>query len=138
MHESYEPMHEVRAAPPRAFGVMVAVVLVLIGLYPLLAKAPPHYWVLGAAVPVALLAWRAPRIFAAPNRLWMKLGELLARVVAPVALGILYFGMFVPTGWLMRAFGHDPLRRKRDPGASTYWIERDPPGPSGESLTHPF
>jgi hypothetical protein len=138
MHESFEPMHEVRAAPPRAFGLMVAVVLALIGLYPLLAKAPPHYWALVAAVPVALLAWRAPRIFAAPNRLWMKLGELLARVVAPIALGLLYFGMFVPTGWLMRVCGHDPLHRKRDPGAETYWIERDPPGPSGESLAHPF
>jgi hypothetical protein len=51
---------------------------------------------------------------------------------------LLYYGMFVPMGWLMRATGRDPLRLARDPAAASYWIERDPPGPAGDSLTHPF
>jgi hypothetical protein len=138
MHESFEPKHEVRAASPRAFGLMVASVLVLVALWPFLAKGAPRWWALAASLAAALLAWRAPQVFALPNRAWMKLGELLARIVAPVALALLYFGMFVPMGWLMRATGRDPLRVKRDATATTYWIERDPPGPPGDSLTHPF
>jgi hypothetical protein len=53
-------------------------------------------------------------------------------------LALLFYGMFVPLGWLMRATGRNPLRLQREPEAATYWIERDPPGPSGDSLTHPF
>jgi hypothetical protein len=45
---------------------------------------------------------------------------------------------FVPTGLLMRACGRDPLRLKPDPEASTYWVERDPPGPKPESMIHQF
>jgi hypothetical protein len=48
----------------------------------------------------------------------MKLGELLARVVSPLALAVLYFRMFVPLGWIMRLAGRRPLRLKRDPVAA--------------------
>ena len=138
MHEAFEPLHEARAASPRAFGMMLVVVFALIALWPLLAANAPRWWALAPALLAAVLAWRAPQMFAAPNRAWMKLGELLARVVAPVALVLLFYGMFVPLGWLMRATGRNPLRLERDPAATTYWIERDPPGPSGDSFTHPF
>ena len=138
MHEAFEPLHETRAASPRAFGLMLVVVFALIAIWPLFAKEQPRWWALMVALLAALLAWRAPRVFAVPNRLWMKLGELLARIVAPVALALLFYGMFVPLGWLMRATGRNPLLLKRDVAADTYWIERDPPGPSGDSLTHPF
>jgi len=138
MHESFEPKHEVRSATPRAFGLMLVAVCLLVGMWPLLARQSPRAWALGLALVVALAAWRAPRIFAGPNRVWMHLGGLLARIVAPIALALLFYGLFVPMGWLLRAFGHDPLRLRRDAAATSYWIERDPPGPSGASLTHPF
>jgi Saxitoxin biosynthesis operon protein SxtJ len=138
MHESFEPHHKVRAASPRAFGLMLVALCVVIAFWPLVAKHSPRWWVLAPGALAAVLAWWVPQVFALPNRAWMKLGELLARVVAPVALALLYFGMFVPMGWLMRAFGRDPLRLARDPAAVSYWIERDPPGPPGDSLTHPF
>jgi Saxitoxin biosynthesis operon protein SxtJ len=138
MHEAFEPHHEARAASPRAFGLMVVAVFVLIALWPLFGNAAPRWWAFAPALVAAALAWWTPQVFALPNRGWMKLGELLARVVAPVALALLYYGMFVPMGWLMRATGRDPLRLARDPAAASYWIERDPPGPAGDSLTHPF
>jgi hypothetical protein len=117
---------------------MLAAVFVLVALWPLLSAHAPRWWALAPASLAALLAWRMPRVFAGPNRAWMKLGELLARIVAPIALALLYYGMFVPMGWLMRATGRDPLRLQRDPVAASYWIEREPPGPSGDSLSHPF
>ena len=138
MHEAFEPLHENRAASPRAFGLMLVVVFALIALWPLFSGNAPRWWAFAPALLAAVLAWRAPQVIAVPNRLWMKLGELLARIVAPVALALLFYGMFVPLGWLMRATGRNPLLLERDVAADTYWIERDPPGPSGDSLTHPF
>ncbi|MET0917973.1 MAG: SxtJ family membrane protein [Burkholderiales bacterium] len=138
LHESFEPQHEVRVASPRAFGVMLAVVLLVIALWPLVHAQPLRAWALAIALPAAVLAWLAPRIYAGPNRAWMKLGELLARVVSPLALAVLYFGMFVPLGWIMRLAGRRPLRLKRDPVAATYWIERAPRSAEHENMKHPF
>jgi len=39
---------------------------------------------------------------------------------------------------VMRALGKDPLRLKRDPKATSYWIVREPPGPAPETMKHQY
>lgn len=117
---------------------MLAVVLLAIALWPLAHARPLRAWALPIALLAAVLAWLAPRVYAWPNRAWMKLGELLARVVSPLALAVLYFGMFVPLGWIMRLAGRRPLRLQRDPAAATYWIERAAQRAQHENMKHPF
>jgi hypothetical protein len=68
----------------------------------------------------------------------MRFGLLLGRLVSPIVVGVLFFVVFTPFGLVMRAFGYDPLRLKADPRASTYWIERSPPGPAPESMKDQF
>jgi len=43
-----------------------------------------------------------------------------------------------PIAFLLRALGKDPLRLRFDPAAPTYWLDRRPPGPSGESMPNQF
>jgi len=117
---------------------MLAVLFVLVALWPLHVFEPPRAWAAIVALVLALVAWRAPHVYATPTRWWLKLGELLARIVAPIALAVLYFGMFVPIAWLMRVTGRRPLHLNRDPALSTYWIEREQKPFSRESLGHPF
>ena len=62
------------------------------------------------------------------NAAWMKLGELMGRVVNPIVLGLIYFGVFTPTGLAMRFIGRDVLARQWDTGRTSYWVERDQPG----------
>ena len=38
----------------------------------------------------------------------------------------------------MRLAGKDPLRLRREPDAPSYWIVRDPPGPTPESMSDQF
>lgn len=66
----------------------------------------PLYWALGAlALPVGCL-----------------LGEVL--------LALVYYGLFVPLGLAMRLARRDPLQRRFDPQATTYWQpKQQPPGP---------
>lgn len=122
----------------RAFGIVFAVVFAAIGLWPLPGGDPPRGWALAAAaallaVALARAAWLAPF-----NRVWFRFGLLLQRVVHPVVLAVIYFGVVTPTGLVLRALGNDPLRRRREPDAATYWIRRDPPGPERESMTRQF
>lgn len=72
------------------------------------------------------------------NRLWMRLAELLNRVVSPVVLGIIYFALFTPVALFMRVIGRDALHRRFDPIARSYWVHREPPGPDPKSLPNQF
>jgi hypothetical protein len=72
------------------------------------------------------------------NRLWMKFGLLLGMIVAPVALGVLFFVVITPLGILARAFGNDFLRIKPDTTKSSYWVDREPPGPDAASMHRQF
>ena len=61
---------------------------------------------------VALLR---PNVLSPLNRLWIKLGVLMAIIMSPIVLGLLFFLVVTPVGLLMRATGKDPLRLRQDP-----------------------
>jgi hypothetical protein len=46
-------------------------------------------------------------------------------VLSHVILGTVFFGVFTPIALLMRGVGRDPMNRKLDRAAKTYWIARD-------------
>lgn len=115
----------------RSFGWTFTVVFALLGLafYPwLFALAAAT-----AAVTLTRAHWLAPA-----KRGWMRFGALLHRVVSPVVLGLIFYGMFAPIGIAMRIAGRDALRRSFEPRAPSYWIERDPPGPADDSYRNMY
>jgi hypothetical protein len=59
-------------------------------------------------------------------------------LAVPIVMRLLFFGVVTPIGVAMRLAGRDPLRRRHDPSASSYWILRRPPGPSPVSMRRQF
>jgi hypothetical protein len=47
-------------------------------------------------------------------------------VLSYVIMGTLFFGIITPTGIVMRIIGRDPLDRKFEPEADTYWHDCRP------------
>lgn len=47
-------------------------------------------------------------------------------VVSHLALGIIYYGIFTPVALVFRLMGRDPLNRRLDKQASTYWEPYEP------------
>lgn len=128
----------VPSASDRSFGFVFAIFFTIVALLPLLNSRPIRFWSLGLATIFLLLALLIPVVLAPLNRLWGWFGSLLHRIVSPVALGVLFFLVVMPTGLIMRVLGKDPLRMQLDPHAKTYWIERSPPGPDADSLKNQF
>lgn len=137
-HEDLTREQAVEGSSDRSFGVVFAVVFLLIAGWPLWHGEVPRWWAVGVAAVFALLAMLRPALLAGLNRQWMKLGVLLGKVVSPVALGLLFYGVVTPIGIALRLAGKDPLRLKFDRGADTYWIRREPPGPPPDSMTNQF
>jgi Saxitoxin biosynthesis operon protein SxtJ len=137
-HEDLTREEEVEGSSDRSFGVVFAVVFLIVALLPLLHSGAVRWWSVGVSAAFAVVAFTVPSILAVPNRLWMKFGLLLAKIVSPIALGILFYLVFTPIGLLMRLSGKDPMRLKADPNAKSYWIDREPPGPPPQSMTNQF
>src|SRR5258706_16142503 len=128
----------IEGSSDRVFGLVMAAAFLVIAGWPLLNAAPARWWAVGIAVLFALPAWLKPGLLSQLNRLWMKLGVLLGRLVGPIALGVLFYGVLTPLGTLMRLAGKDPLRLKLDADADSYWIQPHPPGPPPDSMTNQF
>jgi hypothetical protein len=137
-HEDLTREDEIEGSSDRSFGFVFAAVFAIIGAWPLLSSGSPRWWSIGIGAAFAVVAVVVPSILGGANRLWMKFGLLLAKIVSPIALGVLFYLVFTPIGLLMRLAGKDPLRLKADPNAKSYWIEREPPGPPPQSMTNQF
>jgi hypothetical protein len=137
-HENLSREEAVAGPSNRSFGLTFAVVFLLIG--GLLAWRG-HGWGYGvvvAGVGFAVVAFAAPRLLTPLNRVWLRVGLALHHVVNPVIMGALFYLTITPVGVVMRLAGKDFLRLKFDPGASTYWIERRPPGPKPDTMRNQF
>jgi hypothetical protein len=137
-HEDLSRTDDLKASSNRAFGWVFTVLFLVIGVRPLLSGAPPHWWSLIIAGVLAFITLTAPGILALPNRLWLRFGLLLNRVMSPVVLAFLFYAVVTPMGALMRRFAKDNLRLRTGKTDGSYWINRDPPGPKPESLHHQF
>lgn len=136
-HERLDHGRPVKGGSDRAFGIVFAVVFTLIGLLPVLGGGLPSWWALLVAAAFLALALARPALLAPLNRLWLKFGLLLHRIVSPLIMGMLFYGVVTPVGLLMRATGKDPMQRRRDPSAESYWIVREP-GPAPETMKQQF
>lgn len=56
---------------------------------------------------------------------WIYAVYPIGWVVSHTLLASIYYLVFTPVGVAMRLVGYDPLQRKLDPAAATYWIPRD-------------
>jgi hypothetical protein len=57
---------------------------------------------------------------------WMVLAFPIGWTVSHLVLALVYFGLFTPLALFFRIRGRDPLRRRRDPGAASYYIPKEP------------
>ena len=118
---------QVERGSEKSFGLVFAVVFLLVGLYPLVNNKDILLWPLITALIFFLFAYKAPKVLTVPNQLWFKFGLALGVVVAPVVMALVYFTTVVPIGLILRLMGKDMLRQKLDKNAKSYWIERDQP-----------
>lgn len=111
----------------KEFGYLVGFGLpILIGwLIPSLIGHGFRAWTLWIGIPALILGLVAPALLKQPFRAWMALGHALGWVNSHIILGLVFIVVLQPIAYVMRLFGHDPLRRKKDNGGKSYREERN-------------
>jgi len=110
-----------------SFGVVFAMVFLLIGLYPLMSGLGVRMWALIVVLLLLLSAYFVPKVLSIPNKLWFKFGMMLGNIIAPLIMAFVYFFTVLPIGLIMRLLGKDLLMQKIDKNLKSYWIERKEP-----------
>ncbi len=137
-HESFDREEEIKGSSDRSFGLVFTVFFSIIGGIKLWVGSSWFWpWFVAAGL-ILLLALVTPRVLAPANRLWLRFGLLLHRIVNPIVMGLLFFVTVTPIGLMLRLFGKDLLHLRRDGETHTYWIDRKPPGPSPDSMINQF
>jgi predicted membrane metal-binding protein len=137
-HEAFGRDDTPQPPSERSFAVVFTVFFSLVALWPLVRGRAWRPWALAVAAVFLAAGLVRPSVLRRPNLWWFRLALLLNRIVNPVVIGILFFGVVTPFAVVMRWAGKDPLRLRRDSTAPTYWIERDPPGPEPKSMVAQF
>lgn len=131
-------MSEIQLPSNRSFGTLFVAVFALLGAFSWWRGGALWPWLAGLSVLTLTVTLTTPSVLAPLNRAWMRLAELLNRIVSPIVLGVIFFGIFAPVGFFMRLAGRDALKRRFEAQARSYWIDRQPPGPDPAGLPNQF
>ena len=121
----------------RNFGLVTAAMLVLFFdiLIPWIWGIALPVWPLIAASVLILMALVYPKSLGPVYTVWMKFANVLGWINTRIILGLIFYTLFMPVGFVVRAVS-DPLRRKRDDASPSYREESRQP--KIENMERPY
>ncbi|MDA1091006.1 MAG: SxtJ family membrane protein [Proteobacteria bacterium] len=137
-HEDFAREDGPKVGSERSFGIVFAVVFAIIGLAPLWDGSPYRLWALIVAAAFLAAGMVAPVVLRPLNKIWFLFGMALHKVMNPLIMGLLFYLTVTPIALIMRMVGKDPLNRRFDPDAKSYWVVREPAGPAPETMRQQF
>ena len=108
----------------RSFGLLFFIVFLAFALWPLTKKGEINLYLISIALIFLILGLLNSKILTPLNKSWIKLGELLGRIIAPIVMAIVYFIILTPISLVVRLFGKDLIGMKFNKNLKTYWIKR--------------
>ena len=137
-HDPVRSPEKLEIGSNRAFGIIISIAFLIIGLWPLINENPIRTSLIYIALVLIIFSIFKPDFLKPLNRLWFLFGLILHKIFNPIIMGLLFYLTITPTGLLMRLFKKRPLNLSFDSSLETYWIQRSPPGPKSETMKNQF
>jgi hypothetical protein len=122
----------------RSFGLLFVAGFALLGAWAYWKHNPSYIIWLGLAIVFLPVSLMVPRLLSPLRRGWLRIGQILSRIINPLVLAVVYAAVIIPMGGLMRLFRRDALARSRAPAAASYWITRSGQKISVDNLRDQF
>ena len=108
----------------RKFGLFFSIVFSLFASYLFYVESIFWFYIFSLLTLVFIIITLIKNdLFGPLNKLWFKFGLLLGKIVNPIVMALIFFGIFTPIAIFIRIIGRDELRLKYK-NQSTHWIKR--------------
>ena len=108
----------------RSFGILFSILFALVFIYYYLKHDDFYYLLIFLSLIFLLLGIFKSRILTPLNKVWIKFGIYLGKIIAPVIMMIIFFLVVFPTNLILKLFSKDVLRIKNK-NEKSYWIKKE-------------
>lgn len=108
----------------RSFGILFFIVFLIVGLWPIINDGEVRFWSILLSFTFLILGIINSKILIPLNKYWIKLGEILGKIIAPLVMLVIYFAIVTPIALLLKIFRKDIINLKLDDKTDTYWIQK--------------
>ena len=122
----------------KQFGIFFSIIFILFSIYFYLSadwKFTSIFFLLSFIF--IFISFTSPNKLNLLNKIWIKLGNFLGKVISPVILSIIFFSLITPVSLIGRLFKRDILKLKKQK-LQSYWINRSQTEISSESFKNQF
>ena len=107
----------------KSFGILFFIVFLIIAIWPVLTSESIRVWAIILSLIFLVLGIINSKLLTPFKKIWIRLGEILGKFIAPIVMGFIYFLIITPIGLFMRLIKKDLLSIKFHKEKS-YWIKR--------------
>ncbi|MDB9802640.1 SxtJ family membrane protein [Pelagibacteraceae bacterium] len=119
----------------RSFGLLFFIIFFSFALWPLIKSETLNIYLLFISLIFLTLGSINSKLLSPLNRTWIKFGEILGAIIAPIVMGLVYFLVLTPISLIVRILGKDLIGLKFSKKQDTYWIRRKKiPGPMNKQF----
>lgn len=122
-HESFDRKEDLVVGSDKKFGYLFAALFFLLGVSSLIIAFYMRLILFGLSFSFLAAALLNPSVLHPVNKLWMRFGLFLNKIISPVILAVLFFAVFMPIGLTLRLFRKDILNLRLDKSLKSYWID---------------
>ena len=108
----------------KQFGYLFFLILLVISIFNFFNSNKINYIFISLSLIFLVITIFKPMFFDKLSNAWIKLGELLGRVIAPIVMALVFFIFLTPISFFVRIIGKDLLNTKFSKQKS-YWIKRE-------------
>ena len=108
----------------RSFGLLFFIVFIVVGLWPVIKGETANIYLILISLFFLIFGLINSKILSPFNKAWVKFGEILGLIIAPIIMALVYFIILTPISLILRMFGKDLLGLKFMKKQDTYWIKR--------------
>ncbi len=107
----------------KSFGYLFFGLFLILSLWPVLNDNSVNFLFLSISAVFLILTILKSKILDFLNNYWIKLGELLGRVVAPIIMFLVFFVIVTPLSLLTKLLKKDLLNMRFN-DSKTYWTNK--------------
>jgi hypothetical protein len=114
----------IKKSSNKSFAILFSIVFLVIGLWPLINSEGLRVWSIVLSAIILILGLFQPKFLTPFNHGWIKFGEILGSIIAPIVMALVFFTVLTPLSIIIRIAGKDLLKMKFSK-ENSYWIKKE-------------